>query len=181
MLQIVVPAREYWDEENETFVNTKAQVLQLEHSLISVSKWESKWNKAFLSGKDKTVEEWVDYVRCMTINKNVDPSVYQRLTEDNFDEIRKYVSAKMTATYIHHPKSSKQQGGDTVTSELIYYWMIVFGIPFECEKWHLNRLMALIDVCRVKSGYGNKMTKAELASRNRALNEARKAKLHTHG
>ena len=99
MLQITIPPMEKWDESKNEFIQTKAQTLQLEHSLVSLSKWESKWKKIFLSEKEKTYEETLDYVKCMTLTQNVDPEVYHNLTQENIDAINKYIDDKMTATY----------------------------------------------------------------------------------
>lgn len=182
MLKIIVPSSELWDEEKQEFVYGKEQTLILEHSLVSLSKWESKWNKAFLKKEDKTTEETIDYVRCMTVNQNVDSEVYYRLSQKNIDDINDYIAAPMTATHIPSNHSKKRGfNRETVTSELIYYWMIALNIPFECQKWHLNRLLTLIEVCNIKSQPAKKMSKREIASRNAALNEARKRKLHTRG
>ena len=180
MLRITIPAAELWDEERQEFVSTKEQTLQLEHSLVSLSKWESKWCKAFLSKNDKTAEETLDYVRCMTITPNVDPNTYNFLTPDNIEEINKYIQAPMTATYFREDKNSKGSR-EVVTAELIYYWMIALNIPFECQKWHLNRLLALVKVCNIKNSPPKKYSKRELASRNAALNAARRKQLNTTG
>ena len=186
MLQIIVPARkehDLWDEERQEFIPipaTKEQKLQLEHSLIALSKWESKWCKPFFSKIEKTNEEVIDYIRCMTITTNVKPEIYYALTNKNITEVMNYINADMTATTF----SDKKRGNgsrEKITSELIYYWMIAFNIPFECEKWHLNRLLTLIRICEIKNEPQKKMSKGELASRNRALNAARKAKLQSHG
>lgn len=179
MLRIVIPGQELWDEEKQEFINTKEQVLQLEHSLISLSKWEAKWCKVFLSKQEKTAEETIDYIKCMTITPNVDPEVYTRLTKENIKEIEDYIAAPMTATYFssNDGKPSHEQ----VTSELIYYWMIALTIPFECEKWHLNRLLTLIKVCNIKNQPPKKMGKREIMSRNAALNAARRKQLNTKG
>lgn len=180
MLQIVIPGREFWDEQKQEFINTKEQVLQLEHSLISLSKWEAKWCKVFLSKQEKTQEETIDYIKCMTITPNVDPEVYNHLTRENIKEIEDYIAAPMTATYFSSDnagKSSREQ----VTSELIYYWMIALNIPFECQKWHLNRLLTLIKVCNIKNQPPKKMSKREIMSRNAALNAARRQQLNTKG
>lgn len=180
MLQITVPAIEMFDEVNQEFIQTKEQTLQLEHSLVSLSKWEAKWNKAFLTKEEKSAEETLDYVRCMTITKNVDPSVYSRLSKENIQQINDYIGAPMTATHIPKGKNTGLNR-ETVTSELIYYWMVALNIPFECQKWHLNRLITLIEVCNIKSQPPKKMSKREIASRNAALNAARKRKLNTKG
>ena len=180
MLQIVIPGQEFWDEQKQEFINTKEQVLQLEHSLISLSKWEAKWCKVFLSKQEKTQEETIDYIKCMTITPNVDPEVYTHLTRENIKEIEDYIAAPMTATYFSSDnagKSSREQ----VTSELIYYWMIALNIPFECQKWHLNRLLTLIKVCNIKNQPPKKMSKREIMSRNAALNAARRQQLNTKG
>ena len=180
MLQITIPAGELWDERKQEFVKVEERTLQLEHSLISLSKWESKWCKAFLSNKEKTYEETLDYIRCMTVTPNVDPDVYNYLTNDNIVQINKYIEAPMTATYFSDDKSAKDSR-ETVTSELIYYWMITLNIPFECQKWHLNRLLALIRVCNIKNQPPKKMSKSQIMSRNAALNAARCKQLGTRG
>ena len=180
MLRITIPAAELWDEEKQEFVNTKEQTLQLEHSLVSISKWEAKWHKAFLSKQDKTYEETLDYIRCMTITQNVNPEVYTRLTRANIEQVNEYISAPMTATYFADDKSAKPSR-ETVTAELIYYWMIVLNIPFECQKWHLNRLLTLIRVCNVKNTPPKKRSKKEIMNQNAALNAARRKQLNTKG
>ena len=180
MLQITIPGIELFDEEKQEFIPLKSQKLQLEHSLVSISKWESKWHKAFLTRREKTKEETIDYVRCMTITQNVDPSVYFRLSPENIEQINQYISAPMSAVYFPENKS-QSRSGDTVTSELIYYWMISAGIPFECQKWHLNRLLALIRVCNMKNSPPTKRPTKDIMKQNAALNAARKAKLNTRG
>ena len=179
MLQIVVPAVEMYNEQTNEFVIAKEQTLQLEHSLVSLSKWESKWNKPFLTKDKKTFEETIDYIRCMTLTKNVKPEVYLRLTPENIEEINRYIEAPMTATTINDrdPRISREIN----TSELIYYWMIALNIPFECQKWHLNRLLTLIKVCSIKSQSPKKMSKREIMQRNASLNEARRKKLNSKG
>lgn len=180
MLRITIPSQELWDERNNEFVYTKEQTLSLEHSLVSLSKWESKWCKAFLTKKDKSLEETIDYVKCMTLTQNVDPEVYNYLTAENLQQVNAYIEAPMTATYL----SEDKQGGnsrETITAELIYYWMIAHNIPFECQKWHLNRLLMLIKVCVRKSHPPKKMSQRELMARNRALNASRRQKHGTRG
>ena len=180
MLEITIPAIELWDEEKQEFINKKEQTLQLEHSLVSLSKWESKWCKSFLYTKEKTFEETIDYIKCMTITQNVSDDVYTRLTNKNIEDINNYIAAPMTATVFY---DNKNQGGknETVTAELIYYWMISLNIPFECQKWHLNKLITLIRVCNVKNTPPKKMSKRELMSRNASLNAARRKQLNTRG
>ena len=182
MLQLQVPITvEYYDEENEVFIEPKYITLQLEHSLVSLSKWESKWNKAFFSKREKTPEEIMDYIKCMTITQNVKPEVYDCLSRENVLQIQKYIEAPMSATYFPEDKSGKPNR-ETVTSELIYYWMIALNIPFDpCQKWHLNRLLMLIRVCNVKNQPPKKMSKRDIMRRNSALNAARRNQLNTRG
>ena len=179
MLRITIPPIEVWDGKNERFINFKGQTLQLEHSLVSLSKWESKWCKPFLDGKDKTLDEIVDYVRCMTISDNIESDVYDRLTEENLVVINEYIGRPMTATTFNNEK--KSTGREIITSEIIYYWMVSFNIPFECQYWHLNRLLTLIKVCNVKNNPPKKMSQKEILARNKALNDARKKELGTRG
>ena len=180
MLRITIPAVEQWDERKQEFVTTKEQTLQLEHSLVSLSKWESKWCKAFLTKQEKTFEETLDYIKCMTITQNVDPEVYKYLTNGNIDEVNRYIEAPMTATYFSEDKNGKTSR-EQITAELIYYWMISLNIPFECQKWHLNRLLTLIKVCNIKNTPPKKRSKKEIMSRNAALNAARRKQLNTKG
>ena len=180
MLQIIVPPIEEWNESKQEFVYLKGCTLQLEHSLVSISKWESKWNKVFLSKREKTTEEVLDYIRCMTITQNVNPEIYMRLTDENIKQINEYIEAPMTATYFSED-STRRTSREQVTSELIYYWMISFNIPLECQKWHLNRLLTLIKVCNIKNQPPKKKNTMEIMSRNAALNEARKKQLNTKG
>ena len=180
MLQITIPAVELWDERKQEFIITKEQTLQLEHSLVSISKWESKWCKPFLSKQEKTFEETLDYIKCMTLTQNVDPEVYNYLTNENIKEINEYIGAPMTATYFSDEKTSKTSR-EQVTAELIYYWMIALNIPFECQKWHLNRLLTLIKVCSIKNQPPKKRSRKEIMSRNAALNAARRKQLNTKG
>ena len=181
MLEIVVPLTpEGWDEDKQEFIEPKVAVLQMEHSLISLSKWESKWCRSFFSKQEKTFEETIDYFKCMTLTKNVDPEVYSKLTQFNISEISKYIEAPMTATYFAEDKHQKPNK-ETVTSELIYYWMISLGIPFECQKWHVNRLLTLIRVCNIKNQPPKKMSKREIMSRNAALNAARRKQYNSKG
>lgn len=180
MLKITVPAAEFFDEINEEFIYKKEQHLQLEHSLVSLSKWESKWNKAFLGKQEKTEEEILDYVRCMTLTQNVNPEIYSRLSPENYAAINAYIEAPMTATCF---LDEKQQKGnkEVVTSELIYYWMISYNIPVEFQKWHLNRLLTLIRVCNMKNSPPKKRSRREIMQRNAALNAARRSRLNSRG
>ena len=180
MLQITIPATELWDERTEQFITTKEKTLRLEHSLVSLSKWEARWNKVFLSKKEKSEEEILDYVKCMTITQNVDPLVYYCLTSENFEQINAYIEASMTATTFSQTGGG-QNNREQITSELIYYWMISFNIPFECQKWHLNRLLTLIRVCSVKNQPPKKRSTADIMRHNAELNAARRKKWNTKG
>lgn len=179
MLKLYVPPIEFFNENTLEFASTKPMTLQLEHSLVSLSKWESKWCKPFLKEGQKPREELLDYIRCMTITQNVDPMIYEALPAELVDRVTAYISAPMTATTFRK-EEDKQTNKEIVTSELIYYWMIAAGIPFECQKWHLNRLMTLINVCGIKSQPPKKPSQKDYAAR-RALNAARRAKYHTKG
>ena len=180
MLEIVIPETEQWDEVKQEFISTKEQTLKLEHSLVSLSKWESKWCQPFLSKKEKTVEQTIDYIKCMTLTQNVDPNVYNLLTKDNILKINEYISAPMTATTFHQENRGGGNGA-LITSERIYYWMVSLNIPFECQKWHLNRLLTLIKVCSIKNQPPKKMSKKDIMSRNAAINAARRKHLNSKG
>lgn len=184
MLKVIVPGLGYedWDELKEEFVyhvESEDVELQLEHSLVALSKWESKWHERFLGRKDLTDEQMIDYIRCMTIN-DVDPEVYSRLTTDNFTQIKEYMDDTMTATTFGN-NNSRSNSSEATTSEIIYYWMIVNNIPVEFEHWHINRLLTLIRVCSIKNQPAKKMNKLEVAKSYRALNAERCAKLGTKG
>lgn len=180
MLRLTIPDKEYFDEKTETFSYKPGRTIQLEHSLISISKWESKWHKPFLSNAEKTVEERLDYIRCMTITQNVPPDDYYSLGKRELDIVDEYVNDPMTATTFGG-NDKKKPNNKPVTSEVIYYWMTVYGIPFDCEKWNLNRLMTLIRVCDDKQSPKKKKSKNEIINNYRALNEARRKKYNTRG
>jgi len=181
VLLITIPLKsEEWDEEKEEFISAPGITLQLEHSLVSLAKWESKWCKAFLTNNHKTQEETLDYIRCMTLTPNVDPIVYEFLTADNIKAVDAYIGAPMSATYFNEDKRAKPNR-EVITAELIYYWMIALQIPFECQNWHLNRLLTLIKVCNIKNAPPKKMSKRDVMSRNARLNAARRQQLNTRG
>lgn len=174
MLTITIPASEYYNQaEDKFYTNAKPQTITLEHSLVSISKWEAKWHKPFLSTDKKTLEESIDYVRCMTLTQNVKPDVYNFLSKENFKEINSYIEDPMTATTVKEIKNGRHSS-ERVTSELIYYWMIALNIPMKCEKWHLNRLLMLVRVCEAKQETPKKMSKGEIMRNNSALNAARR-------
>lgn len=180
MLKVTFPSNELYDEKNEKFINTEETSVLLEHSLVSISKWESKWKKAFLGKGDKTEEESRDYIRCMIVTQKVDPNIMFALNKELIDQIEAYISDEMTATTINN-MNKKSSNREIITSELIYYWMVTLNIPFECQKWHLNRLLTLISVCNIKNSPPTKMNKKEMASRNKQLNAARRRKFNHKG
>lgn len=181
MLTIKIPEIETFDEVENRFYRVKATSLTLEHSLMSISKWESKWHKAFLGRNEKTMEETIDYIRCMTLTQNVDPNVYKYLPANAVQEIIDYIRDPMSATCFGN-RNDPRGSNEPVTSELIYYWMVALQIPFDpCQKWHLNRLMRLIRICEIKNSPPKKMSKSAIYARNRSLNNARRAAMHTKG
>ncbi len=184
MLEVVIPGQECFNEETNEFIEIKQTTLRLEHSLVSLTKWESRWHKPFLgktkADSQKTAEETIDYIKCMTVTQNVDPMVYNFIPQSVINEISRYIDDPMTATWF----SDDQKGGakdEVITSEILYYQMITLGIPFECQKWHLNRLLTLIRVCALKNAPAKKMTQKELAKRNSALNAARRKAMKSKG
>jgi hypothetical protein len=180
MLTIKVLGVEVFDEESQEFTTKDDVTLELEHSLVSLSKWESKHEKPFLGKTEKTNDEIVDYIRCMVMTPNVPEDVFSKFSEQNYTEINQYIEAKMTATWFNETPGAPQTR-DVITAELIYYWMTVFQIPFECEHWHLNRLFTLIRICNVKQSKPKKMSRSEVAARNRELNAQRRKQLGTSG
>lgn len=180
MLKIEIPETEMFDEKSQEFISCKKQTLVLEHSLVSVSKWESKWHKPFMSKEDKTEEEAIDYIKCMTITQNVDDKVYKCLSHENIKQINDYIEDPMTATWFNDSNKGRRSN-EIVTSEIIYYWMIALNVPLECQKWHLNKLMTLIQVCNIKNQPQKSRSRNEILKSNAALNAARRKKYHTSG
>lgn len=179
-----VPDSEDWDPIKEEFIprkGHKAMTLTVEHSLLSLSKWEAKWHIPFLGKDAKTYEQTLDYIRCMTISpKGLPADFYSNLPRNVIEEVNDYINDSMTATWFREDKNAPKSH-EIVTSEVIYFWMVSYQIPFDCEKWHLNRLLTLIRVYNEKNKPPEKMSKSKLMSRNKALNAARKAKLGTRG
>lgn len=179
MLRIIVSGIEAFDNKTQEFTTQGDVVLELEHSLVSLSKWESKFEKPFLGKAEKTTDEVLAYIEMMILNK-IPEGILSKLSEDNFKAINTYIEAKMTATWFSESSGAPPSRG-VITAELIYYWMITFQIPWECEKWHLNRLFTLIRVCNIKQAKPKKMSRSEIAARNRELNVQRRAQLGTKG
>jgi hypothetical protein len=179
MLKLTIAAIELFNQEKQCFESLKEQSLQLEHSLVSLSKWESKWCKPFLTKEKKSIEESIDYIRCMTLTQNVNPEVYNYIKTEDMDQVTKYIESPMTATTFR--KDERPPNREIVTAELIYYWMIAWGIPFECQKWHLNRLLTLINVCNIKNNPPKKRSQTEIMRSNAALNAERRRAMNSNG
>lgn len=180
MLRIIIEGDEQFNEKDNTFSTFDDVVLDLEHSLISLSKWESKYQKPFLSTEKKPPDELFGYLQAMVITPNVDLDVLYRCSQENIDKIQEYIDSNQSATTFGM-MPERRGPGEVITSELIYYWMVAFNIPFECEYWHLNRLFSLIRICNIKNSKPKKMSRNELAQRNQAINAKRKAELNTTG
>ena len=190
MLRLKLKAREAWNSKTNEFVTFKETEICFEHSLVSISKWESRHKKPYLSTDEKTKEEIIDYLKCMTITQNVDPNIYELLSQDEMKQINDYITDQMSATWFNEKKAEgaapRRPNKEVITSELIYYWMVSYNIPMECQKWHLNRLLTLIRICNVKEAQQNgkgagKMSKRDILSQNRALNAARRQKFNSKG
>lgn len=183
MLSITIPENEIFNEKTNQFIQIPETTLQLEHSLVSISKWERKWHKAFLKDEpQKTNEEMIDYIRCMTLTQHVSPLVYLGMTGQNIKDVRDYINNPMTAVCFpdDDDKNKNPLHKDVVTNELVYYWMIKLGIPVEFQKWHLNALLSLIKVCNMKDAPQKKLSQHEAAQRQRALKAANRAKRGKH-
>lgn len=183
MLELIIPESEMWDDQNECFIyskGTEGKTIQLEHSLISLKKWEEKWHKPFFDDKDKTYREICDYVRCMTITKGIPEAAYDYIPTKTMETIVEYIQNPMTATWFSSPPNEngmpRMGNREAITAEIIYYWMVSFNIPPEYQKWHLNQLLTLIKVIGVKNSPQKKMSQKEIIKQNAALNAARKAK-----
>lgn len=175
MFKTVIPGGSYYDEVRNVFLDVPSTPIQLEHSLLSISRWESKWNRSYFNDGPKTEEEKLDYIKDMTITQNVNPLIYKVIPNSVKRQIELYCASPMTATTISR-KAEKPHKRAVITSELVYFWMITYGIPFECEKWHLNRLMTLIEICSIKNTPPKKMSQKDLIAHHRAVNAQRRSK-----
>jgi|SRR5580765_7528494 len=181
MLRIIIEGDESFNEETNTFETTNDVVLDLEHSLISLSKWESKYQKPFLSPGTKTSEEIFGYLKAMIVTPDVDPDILYRCSQKNINEIQEYIDSSQSATTFG-VMPERRGPNEVITSELIYYWVVSFNIPFDCQYWHLNRLFSLIRICNIKNSKGGKkMSRSEIVMRNRELNAKRREELNTSG
>lgn len=180
MLKIVIEGEEFYNEEEKTFETINDVHLELEHSLVSVSKWESIYEKPFLTPGVKSSEEIFDYIKAMVLTPNVDLDVLYTCSQKNLDKIQQYIDSNQSATTFG-VMPERRGPGEIITSELIYYWIVSFNIPFECQYWHLNRLFSLIRICNIKNSKPKRMSRNEIAQRNRELNAQRREKLGTSG
>lgn len=181
MLELLIDGGELFDEVSGEFISSKPTILNLEHSLLSVRKWEAKWHIPFFSDKPKTKAQSIDYIRCMTINRDVNPIVYTQLTNAHFSKINEYMEDPMTATWFKKDPNEKKGSSEIITSEILYWQMIMYNIPPEYQKWHLNQLITLIRVCAEKSKPQKKMSRKDQMAQQRALNAARLKKHKTRG
>lgn len=184
-LPIVVPEREFYDDRTGRFITTKKAVLKFEHSLLSITAWESKWHTPYLSKEEKTDEQSIDYLRCMCLTKDADPKLFYVIARDRvlMKQIVEYINNPMTATTIKR-REKQTQSREMITNELVYFWMTSFGIPFDpCEKWHFNRLMTLIEIASIKNSDPKKQktSRSQMARERSALNAQRRATHHTKG
>lgn len=182
MLQIEVNGTQLWDEEKEQFVSTDSTVIRLEHSLVSISKWESIYKRPYLVPQRFSQKETVDYIKCMCLDDNISDEVFFAVYGDSslMKQIDDYINSSPTATTIND-NDKKKRNSEKITSELIYYWMVANEIPFTCETWHIERLLTLIRVCNVKNQPPKKQSSKDIYARNKQLNAARRAKHHSKG
>ena len=181
MLTLFIPAREGFNEETQRFLKFRPFMVKMEHSLISISQWEARWEKVFLTDEKKTEEERLSYVYDMCITRNLTDEQIVSLVLHESKSIEDYIGASRTATTISRHKTPNQRRGEVVTSELIYYWMVAYDIPFECQKWHLNRLLTLVEICNIKQSKDKPMSKRDTMRQNHATNQARRARLKSKG
>lgn len=180
MLSITIEPIELFDEVNNRIIRTEQYDVELEHSLVSLSKWESKWKIPFLGKTPKTNEQTIDYVRCMNLTPGVPPEAFDHLTDAFLEQVTAYIQQDMTATTFRETPGARPNR-EIITAEIIYYWMTQAQVDWRVEEWHLNRLMALLKVVNLKQSPGKKMSKAEIMAQQRALNEQRRQQLGTNG
>lgn len=187
MLEITIPEQHYkfLNESNNEIINVNVDktIIQLEHSLISLKKWEQKWHKPFLGEEDKTHSELLDYIRCMTLNHGIKEDVYNWIPSDLFNKVVEYIKDPMTATWFsgNNLIGAQKKQNEIITAEIIYYWMIALSIPVEFQKWHLNQLLTLIKVVNIKNSKPEKKDSATAARERAALNKLRREQYNSRG
>lgn len=181
MLVLKFDGQELYNEHTEEFETTPAFELELEHSLVSLSKWEEKWEKPFLGRGAKSTEETLDYIKQMTLTPNVPPEIYTRITGEHIELLSKYIDSKRTATWFSNEKKAGRSSSEMVTAEIIYSWLILLEISFEVETWHLNKLVTLVKVINQKKSKPKKMSKADQMQQQRDLNAQRRAQMGSSG
>lgn len=186
MYELKVKGGELYNNLTKEFIYVKPHTLIIEHSLISLHAWEAIWHIPFLGDQKLNYEQIVSYIKCMTLNHDVDPNIYLFITDENIKEVNAYIDNPMTATWfgdgLGTSKKKKKRAGRIVTAELLYYYMLSLNIPFECRKWHLNQLITLIKVCNEENETPNKkVSKRDFIKRRDEINEMRKKQLHTTG
>ena len=185
VLDLSIPGQEYWDEDKCEFIYTKDTILHLKHSLISLTRWEQKYKRRFLDqGPDKP-DEILYYIKCMTMNREpIDDLVYQSISENDYEKVKAYIKDPMSCTTVPKKKKKTDEEPEPLSSELIYYYMTALQIPFDCEKWHLNNLLKLIELASYKNDpkdNKNKRSSAEIMRDYARINKANRARFHTKG
>lgn len=180
MLRIIIEGDELFDESTNEFSRVGDIVIDLEHSLVSLSKWESMYQKPFLSSEKRSTEEIFGYLKAMMLDADIDSNLVRRFSQKTIDQIQEYIDSSQSATTFGN-MPARNGPGEVITSELIYYWIVSYNIPFEVERWHLNRLFSLIRICNLKNSKPKRMSRNEIAQRNRELNAQRRAELGTSG
>ena len=181
MLQITIPISEGYDEAKDEFLVTDSVTLRLEHSLVSASKWEAKYEKPFLVDEKKTNEEALDYIGMMILPGDFPDNILDHLTEEHIKTIDAYIGSKQTATWFGEAPDNGSKPKRVITTEIIYYWMIALNVPVEFENWHLNRLLTLIKVCNIENAPKEKMSRSQQAAQWRTLNAQRRKAMNTSG
>ena len=181
MLTITIPDQELFNDTTQEFIKVKGRELKLEHSLVSLSKWESKFHRPFLTKENKTRAETVEYIKFMTMTQHVEDNVFKAIDTKVLNEVTAYLEDPMTATSFSEKEEKRKINREIITAEIIYYWMIALQIPMECQKWHLNRLLTLINVCNIKNQPKRKMSSGEVMARNKALNAERRQRMNSSG
>ena len=180
-IRIRIPELHLFNEATNEFFDIRETYLTMEHSLVSISKWESKWHIPYLAPGEKTPEQALDYLRCMTITQNIQPGIYNYIPDTEMRRIKNYIEDSMSA-YKFKEEEGKGRTKKAITSDYLYFCMVTYRIPVEFERWHLNRLITLIQICSEENNpKKNKKSKRRITSDYAALNAARRAKLGTTG